>query len=380
MQIEALLRVAPGAHMANLSTRPPSHHRSLPGEARKSLLKWGGLLAGLCALPAVLMLFGVSFEPAAANPEEIGNLKGELSELDIAHQWLKGSFLHTLLEWTAACMALFVGFLAIAQYRLTKEIALPVIGLALICAAGMDAFHTLAADRLMSSDTVHPDFMPFTWSVGRFLNASIQLLGLGIFAIWLPGRKKIPAPVVMGMGVVLLAITGLITYAATSADSLPQTMFADSILKRPFDLAPLGLFALTGVALLPLYYRRNPSPFSMALMLAVIPQVAVQLYMVFGSDRVFDSAFQAAHALKTLEYLIPAIGLMLMFGKGHARQQAAEVELVSARRDVEKASSSKGEFLSAMSHESPRLLGARRWFACRTPHDVPKRTHDAPQV
>lgn len=337
--------------MAKLSSRPPSHHRSLPEEARKSLLKWGGCLAGLCALPAILMMFGVSFGSEGMNPAQLSNLEAGLSELDIAHRWLKGSFVHTLLEWTAACMALFVGALAIAQYRLTKEIALPVIGLALICAAGMDAFHTVAADRLLSGTTVQPDLMPYTWAIGRFLYASILLLGIGLFTIWLPGRKKIPTLAVAGIGVALVAIAGLVVYAATSAESLPQTIFADSLIKRPYDLAPLGLFVLSGVVFLPLYYRRNPSPFSMALLLTLVPQVAVQLYMAFGSQRLFDSAFNVAHGLKTLEYLIPAIGLFVVFAKGHRRQQAAEVELVSARREVEKASSSKGEFLAAMSHE-----------------------------
>ncbi|MDA1113741.1 MAG: hypothetical protein O3A95_05500 [Planctomycetota bacterium] len=31
----------------------------------------------------------------------------------------------------------------------------------------MDAFHTLAADRLLTSGPVQTDFLPFTWSIGR---------------------------------------------------------------------------------------------------------------------------------------------------------------------------------------------------------------------
>jgi len=337
--------------MANLSTRSPSHHRSLPGEARKSLLKWGGCLAGLCALPAILMMFGVSFGTEGLEPSQLSHLETTASELNLGHYGLKGNLVHTLLEWTAACMALFVGALAISQYRLTKEIALPVVGLALIWAAGMNAFHTIAADRLLFDTAVQPDLMPYTWAIGRFLHASILLLGIGLFTIWMPRRKKIPIAAVAGIGIALIAIAGLVVYAASSAESLPQTIFADSFIKRPYDLAALGLFILCGAVFLPSYYRRNPSPFSMALLLTLVPQVAVQLYMALGSAQVFDSAFHIAHGLKTLEYLIPAIGLLMVFAKGHSRQQTAEVELVSARREVEKASSSKGEFLAAMSHE-----------------------------
>ncbi|MFK5957080.1 MAG: response regulator [Planctomycetota bacterium] len=295
------------------------------------------------------MLFGVSLstmDMLAPDP-----LSGAIPAAELAHHWLQASFTHTLMEWTAACVGLFVGLLAIAQYRLTKEVALPVIGLALIFAAGMDAFHTLAANRLLSAASGAPDLLPYTWALGRFFNATIQVVGIGLFAIWLPGRKKIPLPAVLATGVALLAIAWLATQAVSQAVNLPQTIYPDALIKRPFDLAPLALFLLSGIGLLPLYYRRNPSPFSLALMLMLIPQIAVQLYMALGSQQIFDGAFNAAHLLKPLEYLIPAIGLLLVLSKGHHRQRAAEVELVSARREVEKASSAKGEFLAAMSHE-----------------------------
>ena len=52
---------------------------------------------------------------------------------DTLHQALAGSFTHTLLEWTAFCVALLTAFLALLHFRIRRDITTPVIGVALLC-------------------------------------------------------------------------------------------------------------------------------------------------------------------------------------------------------------------------------------------------------
>ncbi len=338
--------------MARLQPAPFRSHATFAGGAHRKLWAWAGVLIVFCAFPALLLLFGVSFDTTlVADPDTLAVQTPNLSELDLAHQWLRGSFIHTILEWTAVCAAAFVGFLTLVQYRLSREISLPIIGLALTCAGGMDAFHTLAADRLMVAAADNQDLIPYTWALCRFFNGAIQLLGVGIFALWLRGRKMLQFPLIAGIGVVILGLSWWVVHTAATADTLPQTMFSNGFIKRPYDLAPLALFALSGFVVFPLYYRRHPSPFALALILSLIPQSAVQLYMAFGSERLFDSAFHIAHGLKSLAYLVPMTGLLIQHVQTHRRHQEVEAELVQARKDAEHASQAKGDFLASMSHE-----------------------------
>ena len=102
----------------------------------------------------------------------------------------------------------------------------------------------------------------------------------------------------------------LIHFAATSSN-LPQTQFPDSIIRRPYDIVPLILFLFAGLVIYPLFAKRHPSIFATALLLSALPEVAVELHMAFGSQRLFDSDFNIAHFLKIIAYVIPLVGLVL---------------------------------------------------------------------
>ncbi len=65
--------------------------------------------------------------------------------------------------------------LAFVHFRLTNEPSLPVIGMAMACAGGMDAFHTLAADRLIDAVADNRDLIPFTWAICRMFHLPMTL-------------------------------------------------------------------------------------------------------------------------------------------------------------------------------------------------------------
>ena len=183
----------------------------------------------LCIAPLLLELSGVDFGnsiPALLSTTE------SISVDQMFYQ-LAGGFTHALLEWTAFCAAIFVVLLTFCHYSITKDVTTPVIGVALFCAGAMDAFHTLAATRLVSAVADNKDLIPFTWALSRVFNALIMIAGVGIF---LRGDKIRPS-----RGIWFIVITSLVFSAvgyvlihlAATSHTLPQTQFPDAFIRRP---------------------------------------------------------------------------------------------------------------------------------------------------
>ncbi|MEE9129199.1 MAG: EAL domain-containing protein [Phycisphaerales bacterium] len=299
--------------------------------------RWAAGIAVLCVAPLILIALGIGFSTAAEplSPQTVVGLSpAQLGEA--AHRALRGSFTHTLLEWTALCAAAFVGILALVQYRLTREPSLPIIGMALVCAGAMDGFHTFAADRLISAVADNRNLIPFTWAICRFFNGAIMLVGVGIFAFF-PKRQFSTRGNVFIVGISLCFVVAayLIIQACATSDTLPQTMFPDATIKRPYDIYPLIPYLLCGLVVLPKYLKRHRTLFAYTLMLSLIPQVAVQLYMAFGSFRLHDSAFNIAHGLKVVSYGLPALGLLMGYVRTYYERWKAEEALRKTNDELE---------------------------------------------
>jgi len=227
------------------------------------------------------------------------------------HYTLSGSFTHTILEWSAFCTAIFTVTLSLVYFYLMRDPVIPIIGIALFFAGCMDAFHTLASDRLIQGAADSQNLIPFTWAICRLFNALILIAGAAVLLN--TNQKKLNKGVgsiaFMSLGCSLIAY-GIIYYCAHST-TLPTTIFPESLMKRPWDVAPLILFILAGSIVFPNLYQKYPSWFCGALLLSVIPQITTQLHMVFGSTALFDNHFNIAHFLKIVAYLVPFGGLIL---------------------------------------------------------------------
>ncbi len=308
----------------------------IPAPTTGRLFLLSGVVAILCLAPLGMMAAGISLSSArpALSPEWVAGLPAD--ELGEAAHWaLRGSYTHTILEWTSVCIALVVCTLAFIQYRLMRDPSLLIIGVALACAGVMDAFHTFAAARLIHAVADNKDLIPFTWAICRLFNGVIQLIGVGIFVLWINKTTKISVlwTTATILGFVVSAYL-IVHYCATSA-RLPQTMFPEMMISRPYDLYPLAPFLLCGLIIFPLYYRRNPSLFGAALILSIIPQVATQLYMAFGSTALHDSAFNVAHTLKAVSYLFPAGGLLAVNVNAFKQNRLTDIALRKNQKMME---------------------------------------------
>ena len=280
-------------------------------------------VVAICVIPFLMHLIGADFGNAIHVP---ATSVSQMTTDDMFYQ-LSGGFTHALLEWTAFSAAIFVVLLAFCHYSITNDITTPVIGVALFCAGAMDAFHTLAATRLISAVAENKDLIPFTWALSRVFNAVIMIAGVGIF---LSGRKINPKngfKFIILTSLVFASIGYLLIYFAATSYQLPQTQFPDAIIRRPYDIVPLLLFLFAGLVVYPMFAKRYPSIFASALLLSALPEVVVELHMAFGSQRLFDNDFNIAHFLKIIAYVIPLVGLVLDYVQTYKSQIAHHEQL-----------------------------------------------------
>lgn len=292
----------------------------------------------LCISPSLLMLVGVDF----SSPEPAFDILtlSQLSpneQVEGIFQLSSGSFIHTILEWTGFCVAICTVFLAYSHYKLHQDFTIPVLATALFCAACLDAFHTLAADRLIDAVAANTDLIPFTWAISRTFNALILIFGISILFFLSIRKYEISFRMMLSICTFFLAISFLIIHYCANSLVLPQTMFPESFITRPWDVGPLILFILAGLFLFPRYFEHFPNVFAYSLMISMIPQIATELHMAFGSTALFDAHFNVAHFLKIVAYGVPAVGLALYFHRVKLAQELekgrAAYELKGAKND-----------------------------------------------
>ncbi|NER00406.1 MAG: histidine kinase [Cyanothece sp. SIO2G6] len=288
-----------------------------------------GSVLGICVLPILLNIIGIDFGSSTVPFDPVAMVALSPSDLtDTMHHTLAGSYVHTILEWSAFCSALFTAILAFAHFTIKHDITTPVLGITLLCAGLMDAFHTLAADRLIETAASNQDLIPFTWALCRLFNALIGMVGVSLFLVTNMARRwQRGSFTVVFISTVFVLIAYLTIQICANSSNLPQTTFPDAVLTRPWDAIPLVLFIIAGVWLYPAFYRQHPNLFSHSLIISTIPNVVTQAHMVFGSTALFDNHFNIAHFLKIVAYLVPFGGLVLDYVYTHRALEKRNTEI-----------------------------------------------------
>ncbi len=313
----------------------------------------------LCALPLVLKLVGVDLG-SAPPPRDAGGLallSGD--ELSMAlHRALRGAFVHALLDWTAVLLALVTGVLALGLYRLRRQTVTAVVGLAMFGAGLMDAFHTLAAHRLILPNAVTGDYVSFSWAVSRFYQAGMLLLGTATFVVLPKLGRRASA---WGLTLVGLGFGGaawVLINVLVATEKIPPMVYPGALFPRPWDILPMMFFGIAGVSVLPRLHRALPSVFTHALLFSSIPNVTAELHMALGSHSLLDHDHNAAHALRVLAYAVIAVGIAVDYLDQHRRVQRQSLELTAGvaaigmlNQDLRRTVAELEQFAYAASHD-----------------------------
>lgn len=314
----------------------------------------------LCALPFVLRILGVDVSSALAGsvPQDMNSGPVGGASVDLG-----GHLVHTVLEWSAVCLAAFTALLAMLRYSLQRDATAPIVGIALLCAAALDAFHLQATHSVMHDAAQLELLTPYTWTLSRLFTS--LTLGLGAWVLLVRGPPLLdqapPArrPVLLTVCVlVAVTISAVLLPGSVTAMGLQRTLYPDALVPLPYDLVPLVIFALTGWYLFRPLHGSTGSVFAHALLLSTVPQVCTQLLMALGSNQIFDSASHMAHGLKLLSYGVLLSGVLIDYVHTHrnqmrelAQRRRAETEARQFAEVAARADRAKSSFLAAMSHE-----------------------------
>ncbi|HEY9849341.1 MAG TPA: methyl-accepting chemotaxis protein [Leptolyngbyaceae cyanobacterium] len=274
----------------------------------------------ICILPFCLNLLGVNFGLETKPLDLEAAAKMSAAQLaDTLHRNLAGSLTHTILEWSAACAAFFTVVLSLSYFRYKRDSITPIIGIALLCAGIMDMFHLLAANRVINSAANNADLVNFTWALCRLANASLTLIGVTLLLLRDGNRQETKFSFLLLFSGCLGGLAAAIILFCTVTPSLPKTVFPDDLIRRPYDVLPLILYAMGGLFIFRRFYEKYPSLFSHALLIGTLPNIAAQLHMAFGAKAPFDNNFNIGHFFKIIGYLVPLMGLILDYSSTYQR-------------------------------------------------------------
>ncbi|MEH6347227.1 MAG: response regulator [Bermanella sp.] len=275
----------------------------------------------ICFVPLLLNLLGIDFS-SEKNPLNADKIIDGHYQVDDLFNALAGAMLHALLEWSAVSIEVIAALTSFLHFYFRRDVAVPIIGLALLYAGLADVFHTLAAMGVIQAKVANSDFIPFTWALSRLFNASFLIVGASV-GLWITRQRLLSSReslqkkfdshglktlLYIGAGYSLLTFSVL--YFTATSNTLPLTTYPNAPISRPFDILPLALFLLAGT-LIWVWYKQEESIIKFALLVSIIPCIAIQLHMAFGSVELFDSHFNIAHILKLVAYACVLAGVLI---------------------------------------------------------------------
>ena len=235
-----------------------------------------------------------------------------------------GGAVHTIMEWTGFCMALFTVCLSLAHFKMTRDPTMPIVCTALFLSGMIDAFRILTADGLIATVYDQADFIPFTWMISRTFNVVFLIAGCAPFIFGRPAlrhrNEQHGIRFIFLVGLLFALMAYAIIHVCAVAPTLPATVFSGRLFSRPWDGIPLVLYMLGGGIVFPRFYRLRPSLFSHALLLSVVPNLMAQAHVALGSEQLFDNDFNIALFLKVVAYAVPLAGLVLDYARAYGNE------------------------------------------------------------
>lgn len=327
-------------------------NRSAPARLPGAFL-W--TVIAVCVMPTLLNWCGADFsvQGKALDASTVVTSIDDTPDL-LRTRTIQGPLVHTLLEWSAFCVALVTVVFSFIHFTVRLDAAAPIIGAAMFASGMIDAFNILAASGLVLQVSDYRYFVPFTWAISRQFNIVIMIAGASLFLRRRPneplGGARRSVRFIVLVGILFTLIAYVIIQTCAFVPRLPQSLFPEAVVPRPWDAVPLILYILAGGIIFPRFHLLYPGLFSHALIICVIPQIATQLHAAFGSRALYDNHFNIAYFLKIVAYVVPLAGLIWEY----TRTYQVEVQLRAAQKNLQIARDIQ---LDMLPQSAPQLAG-----------------------
>ncbi len=284
------------------------------------------VVLSICILPVLFNLAGIDFGTLkrALKFDEVMQLT-DIENKNVLREYFRGRFVHVILACCAITIAFLTMVLAFIDFKVKRDVSTPIVGVALFCSGILYIFHLLVSTSLIH--TVHQQIYitSFTWFFCRLFHASILILGAGIF-LFKPGATVRRTPknktwFIFSITVAFVIITFATIAVLFNSDSAPMAIYPYRNFARDYELITLALYIIAGFIILPKFYSRFPSFFSQTLPLSMLPAIAAQVYMAFGSLDLFDNSFNISHFMMAFTYFIPFTGLGMNYYQTHKNEK-----------------------------------------------------------
>ena len=325
---------------AAIPPRPPdTYHRRMSSDSPTggAASRYGLLLATavICLIPPLLNVLGFDFGSQRRFLDPGKWLTAEpVRQEEAFFIILTGPLVHTLIEWTAVCVAVLTAIVSFVHYSLKRDITTPVIGTALLFVGLFDAFRILLVDRLPLLIQDPDTFTRITWAVSRSFHILIVFLGTLPF-LFGDVRQHRPRSDLRDYALLtLLFAVGSVTMMTYFANMAPPDAESPATTLRPdflMNIAALVLYLVAGGSVLMRYQRKHPSLFARSLQASIIPHVFAQIAILMLSERLYDNGFHLASLYKLIGYALPLVGLML----DYRRASRADAELKTTERQLD---------------------------------------------
>ncbi|MBI1372530.1 MAG: PAS domain-containing protein [Phycisphaera sp.] len=274
---------------------------------------------------------------------------GDILEKSFNYRYLSDSTTYSVCEALVAALVVFTAMLAFEQIRAGLPGAGPIIGLTLVWAGATDLSHMVLTDQLLSgmprSGIPHQliDVSSWVWVVCRTFSVMILMFGV---VVVLKRKHAIATRADM----VLIFITSPLLFAVSyylawygATHWIPEALLEGEPILRPWDLVPMMLWVCTAVFVLPVFYLRRRTNFTLALWLSAVPQIGAHAYLAFMSNNVFDVHFYVAQFLRVIGYFTVFVGMLLDHSRVYIELREANEDMLKAVLERDKAETTMAE-------------------------------------
>ncbi|VAW65650.1 sensory box histidine kinase/response regulator, partial [hydrothermal vent metagenome] len=228
--------------------------------------------------------------------------------------WQGSAELHTNMEILATALGLFAGIVALMRYYSLGGINFLILGAGFTGLAFVDGYHALVTSSALSDVITSELTSLLSWSGFT----SRLFLSLVIFSSYIAIKiqlDKNPSQLISEKSVYsLTALLALCCIILLSLAPLPQGYFDYPFFHRPEELLPALFFIFSLIGYFKLGNWRHDD-FEHWLIVAIIANLATQLFFIPWSSQLFDINFNISHLLKNTAYICVLIGLGLSIFK-----------------------------------------------------------------